>query len=71
MCSSIRGPAMAPSLVTWPTRKMLLPLIFAIDQPGGELLGPLAVVQFGGLISATVLSLLVVPAASKLLGKRD
>ncbi len=49
----------------------LLPLILAIDKPGGELLGPLAIVQFGGLISATVLSLLVVPAAAKLLGKRD
>ena len=48
----------------------LLPLIFAIDQPGGELLGPLALVQFGGLISATVLSLLVVPAASKLLATK-
>ena len=26
MCSSIRGPAMAPSFVTWPTRKTLVPV---------------------------------------------
>lgn len=49
----------------------LLPLIVAIDRPGGELLGPLAIVQFGGLISATVLSLAVIPAASKLLAKKS
>lgn len=61
-----------PIIMTSLTTELgLLPLIFAIDQPGGELLGPLAIVQFGGLISATVLSLLVVPAAAKLLGKRD
>ncbi len=60
-----------PIIMTSLTTELgLLPLIFAIDQPGGELLGPLAIVQFGGLISATVLSLLVIPAASKLLGKK-
>lgn len=47
----------------------LLPLIWAIDQPGGELLGPLAIVQFGGLISATLLNLLVLPAIAKLTTK--
>lgn len=61
-----------PIIMTSLTTELgLLPLIFAIDQPGGELLGPLAIVQFGGLISATVLSLLVIPAASKLLSKND
>ena len=60
-----------PIIMTSLTTELgLLPLIFAIDQPGGELLGPLAIVQFGGLISATVLSLLVIPAASKLLSKK-
>lgn len=44
----------------------LLPLVWAKDQPGGELLAPLAIVQFGGLVSATVLNLLVMPAACKL-----
>lgn len=59
-----------PIIMTSLTTELgLLPLILAIDQPGGELLGPLAIVQFGGLISATILSLLVIPAASKLLVK--
>ena len=40
----------------------LLPIILAADLPGGELLAPLALVQFGGLISATLLNLLVLPA---------
>ena len=29
MCSSTRGPAIAPSLVTWPTRMMVMPLLLA------------------------------------------
>ena len=44
----------------------LVPLVLAHDQPGGELLAPLAIVQFGGLISATILNLLVLPAAWRL-----
>ena len=40
----------------------LLPLVWAKDQPGGELLAPLAIVQLGGLISATMLNLLILPA---------
>ena len=44
----------------------LLPLVFAGNQPGGELLAPLAVVQLGGLISATILNLLVLPAVYKI-----
>ena len=44
----------------------LLPLIYAKDQPGGELLAPLAIVQLGGLVSATVLNLLVLPAVCKI-----
>lgn len=47
----------------------LLPLIWAKDQPGGELLAPLAIVQFGGLVSATLLNLLVMPAVCKLTAK--
>ncbi|MDO5471586.1 MAG: efflux RND transporter permease subunit [Akkermansia sp.] len=44
----------------------LLPLIWAKDQPGGELLAPLAIVQFGGLVSATILNLFVMPATCKI-----
>ena len=41
----------------------LLPLVAAADQPGGELLAPLAVVVLGGLITSTALNLFVVPPA--------
>ena len=30
ICSSIRGPAIEPSFVTWPTIKMAMPLVLAI-----------------------------------------
>ena len=38
-------------------------------QPGGELLGPLAIVQFGGLVTATILNLLIIPATAKLFSR--
>ena len=47
----------------------LLPLVWARTQPGGELLAPLAIVQFGGLLSATILNLLLVPATSSLFAR--
>ncbi len=46
----------------------LVPIILAGSKPGGELLAPLAVVQFGGLLGATVLNLVVLPAAVKVFG---
>jgi HME family heavy-metal exporter len=55
---------MVPILMTSLTTIFgLLPIVLAGHRPGGELLAPLAVVQFGGLISATLLNLLVLPAA--------
>jgi HME family heavy-metal exporter len=40
----------------------LLPLALAAGEPGSELLAPLAIVVLGGLISSTLLNLVVVPA---------
>lgn len=58
---------MVPILMTSLTTIFgLIPLVLAHTQPGGELLAPLAIVQFGGLISATFLNLLVLPAAWRL-----
>ena len=48
----------------------LIPLMLAGDTPGGELLAPLAVVQFGGIFGAMVLNLVVLPAAARLTMKR-
>ncbi|HYE05904.1 MAG TPA: efflux RND transporter permease subunit [Planctomycetota bacterium] len=39
----------------------LLPLALAAGRPGSEILAPLAVVVLGGLVSSTVLNLVVVP----------
>ena len=46
----------------------LVPIMLAGNKPGGELLAPLAVVQFGGLLGATVLNLVVLPAAARAFG---
>ena len=46
----------------------LVPIMLAGSKPGGELLAPLAVVQFGGLVGATALNLVVLPAAAAIVG---
>ena len=48
----------------------LIPLMLAGDEPGKELLNPLAVVIFGGLISSTVISLFLTPAIFYHFGKK-
>jgi Cu/Ag efflux pump CusA len=40
----------------------LAPLAFGIDRPGQEIEGPMAIAVLGGLVSSTVLNLLVLPA---------
>jgi Cu/Ag efflux pump CusA len=40
----------------------LIPLAMKMGEPGSELLAPLAVVVLGGLISSTLLNMMVVPA---------
>jgi HME family heavy-metal exporter len=42
--------------------------MIASGKLGGELLAPLAVVQFGGLLGASALNLIVLPAATKVFG---
>ena len=48
----------------------LIPLILAAGQPGKEILHPVAVVIAGGLVSSTLLDLLVTPAVFWLCGRR-
>ncbi len=58
---------MVPIVLTSLTTVLgLVPIVLAGEKPGGELLAPLAVVQFGGILGAMVLNLVVVPAAAKL-----
>jgi Cu/Ag efflux pump CusA len=47
----------------------LIPLAVNGDAPGNEIQSPMAVVILGGLLSATVLNLLVVPAIYYLMYK--
>jgi len=48
----------------------LIPLLFAADVPGKEILHPVAVVIFGGLMSATLLDTLLTPVLYWLFGRR-
>jgi CzcA family heavy metal efflux pump len=60
-----------PMLMTALTAGLaLLPLLFARQSPGKEILGPVAVVIAGGLCSSTLLDLIVTPAAFLLVGRR-
>ena len=61
---------MVPVLMTSLTTVVgLVPIVMGANTPGGELLAPLAVVQLGGLIGATALTLLVLPAAAMTFGR--
>ncbi|MEK7606752.1 MAG: efflux RND transporter permease subunit [Patescibacteria group bacterium] len=48
----------------------LVPLIISGGDPGKEILNPLAVVVFGGLISSTIISLFLTPALFYRFGKK-
>jgi HME family heavy-metal exporter len=48
----------------------LTPLLLAADAPGKEILHPVAVVIFGGLISSTLLDTLITPLMFAAVGRR-
>jgi Cu/Ag efflux pump CusA len=43
----------------------LAPLAFGLNRPGQEIEGPMAVTVLGGLLSSTLLNLLVLPALAQ------
>ena len=49
----------------------LIPFAVAYDKPGNEILSPLAVVILGGLISSTVLNMVVLPSLYLRWGQAD
>ena len=54
---------LVPILMTALTAVLgLIPIALAKGEPGSELLAPLAIVVLGGLLSSTLLNLVVVPA---------
>jgi len=60
-------PVLMTSVVT---ALALIPLLLSPDKPGKELLHPLALVIFGGLVSSTLLSLFLTPALFYRFGKK-
>jgi len=63
---------LAPVLMTaLVTAFALAPLLFEAEQPGTEVLHPVAVVIFCGLISATLLDTFLTPAMFWLFGRQD
>ena len=60
-------PVLMTSLVT---ALALIPLILSGGEPGKELLHPLAIVIFGGLISSTLISLFLTPALFYRFGRK-
>jgi HME family heavy-metal exporter len=63
---------LAPVLMTaFVTAFALAPLLFEAERPGTEILHPVAVVIFAGLISSTLLDTYLTPALFWLFGRRD
>jgi CzcA family heavy metal efflux pump len=63
---------MAPVLMTALCSGIaLVPLALGADQPGREILYPVATVIIGGLLSSTILDFLITPGIFFLFGKRD
>ena len=57
-----------PILMTaFTTGLALIPLALKGGEPGNEIQSPMAVVSLGGLLSSTLLNLLVIPCVYKLL----
>ena len=48
----------------------LVPLLLAADEPGTEILHPVAVVIFGGLVSSTILDTIITPVMFWLWGEK-
>lgn len=48
----------------------LTPLLIGADEPGREILHPVAVTIFGGLLSATILDTVVTPILFLIFGKQ-
>ncbi|MEN7548754.1 efflux RND transporter permease subunit [Rapidithrix thailandica] len=61
-----------PILMTaFTTGLALIPLALKGAEPGNEIQSPMAIVILGGLLSATLLNLVVIPCVYKLIGTND
>ncbi len=55
----VRSRTLATALVT---ALAMLPIAVDSDNPGREIMGPMATIIIGGLVSSTILNLLILPA---------
>ena len=63
---------LVPVLMTAGTAMLaLIPLLLSAGQSGRELLHPVAVVVFGGLLSSTLLDIILTPAVFWRFGRRS
>jgi heavy-metal exporter, HME family len=63
---------LSPVLITaLVTAFALAPLLFEAERPGTEILHPVAVAIFSGLVSSTLLDTFLTPALFWLFGRRD
>ena len=62
------SPVLMTALVT---AFALAPLLFEAERPGTEILHPVAVVIFSGLVSSTLLDTFLTPALFWLFGRKD
>ncbi|MDN5939253.1 MAG: efflux RND transporter permease subunit, partial [Salinisphaera sp.] len=53
------------------TALAMLPIAIGSDNPGREIMGPMAAIIIGGLVSSTILNLLVLPSALLRYGRFD
>lgn len=58
-------------MTTFTTGLALIPLALKGGQPGSEIQSPMAVVILGGLLSATLLNLIVIPCVYELVIKKS
>jgi Cu/Ag efflux pump CusA len=49
-------------MTTLVTALAMLPIAINSDNPGREIMGPMAAIVIGGLVSSAVLNLLIMPA---------
>jgi CzcA family heavy metal efflux pump len=61
------SPVMMTSMVT---AFALIPILAAADEPGKEILHPVAIVIFSGLVSSTLLDILLTPLLYRLFGEK-
>ncbi len=62
---------LTPMLITsLSTIFALVPMLFAADQPGLEILYPISVATFGGLVTSTIVEILIRPGMFALMGKK-